>query len=298
MIRASLRTYATLAVFVLPILACAGVMNALEQATDENTAEGKLIRGANRMRKSFQELDPSEEHFIGRSVAAEILSMPEYPLAQDERLDAYMTNIGLAVAATNDDVMRPFLDYRFAALDTDEVNAFACPGGTIFITRGLLKKASSEDELAAIIAHEMAHVTLRHGVQAVKKANQTEALSYLVGGAAQATLSPEELAKLTVVFDQSIDDIVKTLITSGYSREAEAEADALGRKFLAGTGYDPEALRRVLAKMGGQGGDGGMFATHPAPETRIQSLGAPVAYSGNPAGVMKRTTRFRAEANL
>lgn len=296
--RTTLKTYATLAVFVLPILACAGVMNAMEQATDENSTEGKLIRGANRARKSFQDLDPSEEHYIGRSVAAEILSMPEYRLAEDERLDAYLNHIGLAIAATNDDVLRPFLDYRFAALETDEVNAFACPGGTILITRGLLAKASSEDELAAILAHEIAHVTLQHGLQAIKKANMAEAFTYLGSGAAQAAGKSEDLAKLTGLFDQSIDDIVKTLITNGYSREAEAEADALGRKFLAGTGYDPEALRRVLAKMGGEGGSGGMFATHPAPETRIQSLGAPVAFAGDSAAAQKRATRFRAEARL
>jgi len=296
--RKSLETYAMLAVFVLPILACAGVMNAMEQATDENSVEGKAIRGANRLRKSFQDLDPSEEHYIGRSVAAEILSMPEYPLAQDKRLDAYLNHIGLAIAATNDDVLRPFLDYRFAALESEEVNAFACPGGTILITRGLLKKAVSEDELAAILAHEIAHVTLKHGLQAIKKANMAEAFTYLGAGAAQATMSPEDLAKLTGLFDQSIDDIVKTLITNGYSREAEAEADALGRKFLVGTGYDPEALRRVLAKMGGEGGSGGMFATHPAPETRIQSLGAPVAFAGDAGAALKRATRFRAEAKL
>jgi predicted Zn-dependent protease len=296
--RAQLKTYATLAVFVLPILACAGVMNAMEQATDESTVEGKAIRAANRARKSFQDLDPSEEHFIGRSVAAQILSMPEYPLAQDERLNAYLNHIGLAVAATNEDVLRPFHDYRFAALETEEVNAFACPGGTIFITRGLLKKAASEDELAAILAHEIAHVTLKHGLEAIKKGNMTEALKYLGAGAAQVTMSPAELEKVTSIFGDSIDDIVTSLITNGYSREAEAQADALGRKFLAGTGYDPEALRRVLAKMGGEGGQGGMFATHPAPETRIKSLGAPVAYAGDAGAASKRATRFRAEAKL
>lgn len=298
MSRASLRTMATLAVFVLPILACAGVMNALEQATDESSTHGKLIRGANRMRKSFQDLDPSEEHFIGRSVAAEILSLPQYPLAEDERLNAYLNRVGLALAATNDDVLRPFLDYRFAALETEEINAFACPGGTILITRGLLKKAASEDELAAILAHEIAHVTLRHGLEAIKKGNMTEAFKYLGEGAAQATMGPAELEKVTGIFGDSIDDVVTSLITSGYSREAEAAADALGRKFLAGTGYDPEALRRVLAKMGGEGGSGGMFATHPAPDTRIKSLGAPLAFAGDAEGTLKRATRFRAEANL
>ena len=289
-----LRTFAFLGAFVLPILACAGVMNALEEATDPNSAEGKLIRGANRLRKSFQDLDPSEEHYIGRSVAAEILSMPSYELADDAALDAYLNRIGLAIAATNDDVLRPFLDYRFAALDTDEVNAFACPGGTILVSRGLLARATSEDEVAAILAHEIAHVTLRHGLAAIQKGNLAEAFTYLGQGAAQAAGKDEDLAKLSGLFDQSIDDIVKTLITSGYSREAEAEADALGRKFLIGTGYDPEALRRVLSRMGDAGGEGGMFATHPAPSARIASLGAPVGHQTDPAGAARRATRYAA----
>lgn len=293
MMRQYLRASATLLVLVLPILACAGIMNTLEQNTDPNSVEGKLIRGTNRLRKSFQDLDPSEEHFIGRSVAAQILSMPSYPVSDDERLNAYLNHVGLAIAATNDDVLRPFLDYRFAVVESSETNAFACPGGTILVTRGLLDKAQNEDEVAAILAHEIAHVTLQHGLQAIKKANMAEAFTYLGAGAAQATMSSEDLAKVTGLFGESIDDIVQTLITNGYSRDAEEAADALGRKFLIGTGYDPEALRRVLSRMGDEGGQGGMFATHPAPSTRIQALGAPVAFAGDAASFAQRTARYR-----
>src|SRR6185503_10521873 len=150
-----------------------------------------LIRGTNRLRKSFDDLDPSEEHYIGRSVAAEILAMPQYPLAEDEAQLAYVERVGLGLAATNDDVRRPFLDYRFGILETDEVNAFACPGGLILVSRGLLAKTHGEDELAAVLAHEIAHVTLRHGVAAIQQANLTEAFGYLGAGAAQAAMKPE-----------------------------------------------------------------------------------------------------------
>jgi predicted Zn-dependent protease len=283
-----------LLLLALPVAACASVLTALEQVTDEESAEGKLIRGANRLRKSFQDLDPSEEHFIGRSVAAQILAMPEYPLLADPAVDGYVQRVGLAVAMTNDGVRRPFLDYRFAVLDTAEVNAFACPGGTILVTRGLIAKADSEDELAAILAHEIAHVTLRHGVAAIQQANLTQAFNYLAAGAAQAALSDEDLQQLTEVFDGSVKDIVNTLILSGYSREAEAAADQLGREFLAGAGYDPQALSRVLARMDDAGGQGGMFATHPAASDRAASLGDPLAHSGEPAAEARRTERFRA----
>jgi predicted Zn-dependent protease len=149
------------------LAACGQVLGALEEATDPDSAGGKLVRGANRLRKSAQDLDPSEEHYIGRTVAAQILAMPQYPLSADTRLGDYVTRVGLALAMTNDGVRHTFAGYQFAVLETAEVNAMACPGGTIFVTRGLLAKAGSEDELAAILAHEIAHVTARHGLEQI-----------------------------------------------------------------------------------------------------------------------------------
>lgn len=280
---------------LLGFAACASVLNALEEATDENTVIGKVARGANRVRKSAQDLDPSEEHFIGRSVAAQILAMPQYPLADEPKLLAYVERVGHGVVAQNDGVLRPFLDYRFGVLATDEVNAFACPGGLILVTKGLLANTKNEEELAAVLAHEIAHVTLRHGCEAIKSSNLVSAFQYLGGAAAQATMSQEDLAKLTDVFGDSIGDVVGTLVTSGYSRDAEEAADKLGRQFLAGAGYDPQALRSVLACMDGHaGGDGGMFATHPAPKDRIAALGGPLPFAGDAAAVAARQQRFQA----
>lgn len=279
---------------VLPLAACAAVMNALEQGTDENTAAGKLVRGANRMRKSFEDLDPSEEHFIGRSVAAQILSMPQYQLDTDERLIAYLEKVGHGLVAMNDGVRRPFLDYRFAVLATEEVNAFACPGGLILVSRGLLNNTKNEEELAAVLAHEIAHVSLRHGVAAIKDSNMVSAFQYLGAGAAQAALSDEDLKALTGVFDESIGNIVGTLVTNGYSRDAEVAADELGRTFLLGAGYDPQALATVLGCMDGHGGDGGMFTTHPAPKDRIGALGQPLAWNADTQGLDVRTKRYAA----
>lgn len=281
------------ALLALPIAACGAVMNALEQATDENTAEGKLVRGANRLRKSFQDLDPSEEHFIGRSVAAQILAMPEYPLDEDQRLLAYVERVGHGVAAQNEQVRRPFLDYRFGVLATDEINAFACPGGLILVTRGLLARADGEDEVAAVLAHEIAHVTLRHGVAAIQQANLAQAFTYLGAGAAQATLSEQDLRELTGLFDESVGDVVRTLVTSGYSRDAEVQADRLGRDLLAGAGYDPAALGRVLEHMQGHGGEGGMFATHPSPQDRLDALGAGAAVAAPVADAAVAAARQR-----
>lgn len=286
---------AGLVLLPLSLVACASVLGVLEDATDPDSAEGKLVRGANRLRKSAQDLDPSEEHYIGRTVAAQILAMPRYKLSTDAAMNAYVNRVGLGVAMTNDGVRQTFAGYHFAVLDTDEVNALACPGGTIFITKGLLAKASTEDELAGILAHEIAHVTLRHGLSQIKKGNLAQAFQYLGSGALQAAgTNNEDLQKLATVFDDSVKDVVGALITSGYSREAESEADVAGRKFLAGTGYDPQGLTRVLAKMGSGGGEGGMFATHPAPQERQQTLREPLAFTPDAQGEAIRAERFTA----
>jgi predicted Zn-dependent protease len=289
--RRRLPRFAWCLLLALPIAACAAVMNTLEKATDENSVEGKLVRGTNKLRKSFQDLDPSEEHFIGRSVAAQLLAMPQYPLAENEAQLAYVERVGHGLVETNDTVRRPFLDYRFGILATDEVNAFACPGGLILVTRGLLAKTHGEDELAAVLAHEIAHVTLRHGVAAIQQANLSEAFGYLGAGAAQATMSQADLDKLNGVFSDSVGDIVQTLVTRGYSREAELAADKLGRQFLGNTGYDPQALGRLL---GGMQGEGGMLATHPAPADRIAALGAPLAFTANATGSTRQSERYAA----
>lgn len=277
---------------LLTLGACASIMNALEEATDENSVIGKVARGANRLRKSFQDLDPSEEHYIGRSVGAQILAMPQYQLADDPALLAYVERVGHGIVALNDGVLRPFLDYRFGVLATDEINAFACPGGLILVSKGLIKDAKSEDELAAVLAHEIAHVTLKHGVAAIQEANLAQALTYLGASAAQATMNQEDLDKLTNLFGGSVGDIVRTLVTSGYSRESEEQADALGRTFLATTGYDPNALTRVLHNMESEGGQGGMFATHPAPQDRISSLGATVPFTADATSAAARQKRY------
>ncbi len=275
----------------LALVACAEVMNVLEKGTDENSVEGKLVRGANRLRKSFQELDPSEEHYIGRAVAVQVLANPKYPLSSDESLQRYVNLVGNGVVANCDEVRHTFNGYQFAVLDTDEVNAFACPGGTILVTRGMVTKARNEEELAAVLAHEIAHVHLKHGLAAVQKSNQAAALKYLGSAGAQAALKDQELKELAGVFDSTIGDIVG-LFEKGYSRDAEREADQSGARFLAAAGYEPSALETVLARMVQESGGGGLFATHPGGEERVHDAHAAAGRPVAAADVAVRTARF------
>ena len=127
--------------------------------------------GATKAAKASHEITDSEEYYIGRAVAARVLS--QYPLYQNAKVTEYVNEVGQTVARKS---ARPntFKGYHFAVLDTKELNAFACPGGTIFITRGLLVTCANEDELAAVLAHECSHVANKDGINSISKARWTE----------------------------------------------------------------------------------------------------------------------------
>lgn len=229
-----------------------------------------VARAAKAVGKTFQEITPEQEYYVGRAVAATILT--QYAPWENDRATRYVTLLGQTLAQLSD---RPetFGGYHFMILDSDEVNAFAAPGGHIFVSRGMLRLARSEDALAAVLAHEIAHVVGRHGLQAIKKSRVTDALTVLAAEGAK-TFGNEELAKLTETFEGSIADVTSTLTNSGYSRGFEREADAQAVAILSRAGYDPRALHAVLDQMGKVLKPGGLgFAkTHPDPADRIDDL--------------------------
>ena len=152
-------------------------------------------------------------------------------------------------------------------MDSDDINAFGAPSGFILVSRGLLRCAKSEDEVAAILAHEIGHVSLKHGMSAISSARKTEALLEIAKFAASSSDSGV-LRDLTASFGGVIGDIVKTMVTSGYSRDLEKAADMEAIRILHDVGYDPQALVRVLTVMKTKlKPDGKDFAkTHPDPE--------------------------------
>jgi predicted Zn-dependent protease len=185
-------------------------------------------------------------------------------------------------------------------MDSDEINAFAAPSGFILVSRGLLRCASSEDEVAAILAHEVSHVALKHGLGAISSARWTQAALELAKFAGENAGS-SALRDLTSSFGGVIADIVKTMVNSGYSQAQEMDADLAALKTLAAVGYDPHALVRVLETMKGRlKPDGKDFAkTHPAPDTRIAYIDtalkvAPVTPAATAAKLAARKSRYQA----
>jgi predicted Zn-dependent protease len=249
-------------------------------------------KSAPAVQKSFEDITPKQEYYIGRAVAATILSQYE-PYAVEEPTE-YLNLLGRTLAYASD---RPetFGGYHFLILDSQEINAFAAPGGLIFISRGLLACADSEDTVAAILAHEIAHVVEQHGLQAIKKSRVTSALTSVAIASAQ-TAGSDELAKLTTVFEDSIDDITATLVNNGYSRSFEKEADLMAVEILRRVGYDPNALVRMLEVMERRLTPGGLdFAkTHPDPEVRISEIRKVLPYAPAPQRQPARQARYQA----
>ena len=243
--------------------------------------------------KSFEDITPEQEYYVGRAVGANILA--QYPPFAVAAANSYLNLLGQSLALVSD---RPetFGGYHFLILDSAEINAFAAPGGLIFISRGLLRCADSEDAVAAILAHEIGHVAKQHGLKAIKTARFKDA-GLAIGLAAVEELGPSELAKVTAAFSGTIDDITSTLVNSGYSRSAEKEADLAAVDILKAAGYDPKALVRMLQVMEGRLKPGGPdFAkTHPDPEDRIASIQAALASAPvPPPAPAARQSRYQA----
>lgn len=223
--------------------------------------------------QDFVMFSEDKELALGREYHPQIIK--EYGRYEDEALQAYVQNVGERVAAVSH---RKDLVYRFTVLDSPVVNAFALPGGYLYITRGLMAYLNSEAELAAVLGHEIGHVTARHGVRQ-QSAAQAANLGYTLG----SLLIPG----LRNAGAQNIFNMLGGALLSGYGREHELESDRLGAEYLAKSGYDPQAMIEVIsvlkdqstfaeaeAKKQGQDYQGyhGIFASHPDNDTRLQEV--------------------------
>lgn len=242
-----------------------------EQGGYITSSQGESLRKSSAaVSKSLEEFTPEQEYYIGRSVGAVVLS--KYPAYSNDQINDYVNKLGQTLAAASD---KPeiFNGYHFLVLNSDDINAFATPGGHIFITRGLIRCCPSEDALAAILAHEIGHIQLRHGMQSIEKARTTQALTVLATEGAK-TFGSADVAQLTDSFSGVITDIVNTMINNGYSRTFEYQADQASIKLLQRVGYNAEGIIDVLKLMDKNLKKGGSdFAkTHPAPQDRIKEL--------------------------
>jgi predicted Zn-dependent protease len=260
----------TLAASFMPSALLGTVTGAAAGNPSDTAKLDQLVRVGKAVGKAAQEITPEQEYYIGRAVAATVLR--KYRPWDGPAATQYINTLGQTLALASREP-ETFGGYHFLVMDTDDINAFGCPGGLILVSRGLLRCADSEDEVAAILSHEIGHVSLKHGLNAISTARWTEAGLELGKYAAQSS-SSDVLRDLTSSFGDVIGDIVKTMVNTGYSKELEKQADLEAIGILARVGYDPAALIRVLQHMKPHLNPGhkDFSSTHPAPDTRIAYL--------------------------
>jgi predicted Zn-dependent protease len=211
------------------------------------------------------EFTPQDEYYLGRAVAANILAVYK-PYTQNPELTQYLNRICQTIVINSP---RPviFNGYHVIILDSSEYNAFASPGGHIFITKKLIEAAASEDMLAAIIAHEIAHIILKHSVTLIDEMRFTSEMSAIASRAIDIAGGDRRLKN----FRDSVATVMDTMLKNGYSRAQEFNADWEAMSLLASSGYDPMALVDMLKILQNvqRTQSGGFNATHPSPAERI-----------------------------
>lgn len=235
-------------------------------------------------------LTEEEEYYLGRGVAAMVFG--RYRALENDAVNTYVSTVGQIIAGSSS---RPetFAGYHFLVLDSNEVNAFAAPGGFIFITKGLLKLIPDEDGLAAVLAHEVAHIISGHGVKAITQAKLTDAFM-LIGKQAASDYTPAQLQALTSAFEDSVSDVFETMITKGYSRSQEYESDLAAVTLAKKAGYSPNGLAQTLTELGKVQGSAGWYSTHPAPgERKAEIAGVSKANAAADEAQALRAERFK-----
>ena len=233
-----------------------------------------------------KDLTPENEYYVGRSVATNLLSRASYKYVEADAFKtgelgpstAYVNAVGNVLAAAamgasrKDDRPSPIAGWHFVIVDDDTINAFAAAGGFILVNKGLVKAAKSEDELAAVLAHEIAHTVRGHAIGSIKKSRMAGVYKEMLNNTVQ--LDEAQLGTLTKAFEGAMDDMIDGMVVKGYSRDTEFEADRVGIKILADAGYDPQAFLRLLETLEKKqgGGKGGFSATHPSAKDRIAKL--------------------------
>jgi predicted Zn-dependent protease len=197
-------------------------------------ASGLLAQTAIKLPKN--KYTPEQDVQVGREAAAEIRQ--QYPIIRDERITKYLSTLGdRLVAAAPSELKQPVYEYSFTPVNLKEINAFALPGGPMFVHRGMFDAAAAEGEVVGVMAHELSHVLLRHGTANASKAQnpwlQLGQLAGQIGGAVVGGGAGAAIA-------QSADFGLGTLLLR-YSRDFEKQADLLGAQIMARAGYPPPA---------------------------------------------------------
>lgn len=210
--------------------------------------------------EAMKPIEYKEEMAIGGALAIQVFNRFGGPYKKDP-LQRYIATLGQALADVSD---RPGINYYFAVLNSEEPNAFATPGGYVFLSRGLLELLRNEAELAGVLGHEIAHISHRHALTALERNKKLAGLGSLTIGAMGA--DPE-------MFDKVIEEAAENLFAHGLDKGLEYEADEVGTDYAYRLGYQPEGLKNFLTVLNARSGHDSIFwSTHPGPQDRLDNL--------------------------
>lgn len=196
---------------------------------------------------------------VGRSLAAKLAK--KYGLIRDAEFTSYINSIGLLMASYSS---RPELSFRFGILNTNEVNAFACPGGYVLITKGALSRIENEAELAALLSHELSHVTLKHS-----GSFEEDKVGFLDVLAAVMAPGGDVVSSFTKT---AVDGMYSQFFEKGRKQEEEMDSDKAGVIYMIQAGYNPEAALTYLTKLNNSPENETLVKTHPPVKERIAAL--------------------------
>src|SRR6476620_9498294 len=226
---------------------------------------------------------------LGRQAAQEAES--QFPLLRDEQVRSYVENVGRRlVTAIPSEFQHPEFQYYFKVVNASDINAFALPGGPMYVNRGMIEAARSEGEMAGVMAHELSHVALRHGTAQASKAQKYGLLAGILGIGGQIIGAPAGAA--AQIAGQGVG-----VYFLKFSREYETEADILGAQIMARAGYDPHDLANMFQTIEQQsgGGGGGFMSDHPSPANRYARINQEAQYLRveNPLGNSREFARIQ-----
>ena len=217
-------------------------------------------------KKSFVIIPSSQEVAIGAGMAEEVEKTQK--VLQDSSWQTYLSEVGQKIVAVCD---RTDIEYHFTVIESDQVNAFAAPGGFVYFYTGLLRRMENEAEMAAVMAHEISHVVARHGVKRLQAALG-------VGLAYELVFGSDASAMVETAIQVGMG-----LVFSGYSRDNEREADNFGIYYMVQAGYDPHGAIGMFEKLAALGAEGHsnvfekLTASHPETQERIANAKAQIA---------------------
>jgi beta-barrel assembly-enhancing protease len=214
---------------------------------------------------------PADDVKVGRQAAREVEQ--QMPILNDSQITNYVSRVGMRlVSAIPPEFQHPEFQYYFKVVNASDINAFALPGGPMYVNRGMIQAARNEGEMAGVMAHELSHVALRHGTAQASKAQKYGLLAGILG------IGGQIIGGLPGAAAQIAGQGVGVYFLK-FSREYETEADILGAQIMARAGYDPRDLANMFQTIERQGGGGGGFLSdHPSPANRYARINQEAQY--------------------